>query len=163
MGRQVPIRAGVGASSPTGAGVCACGRTGGFPLAPSPLRIATRNNRAPHRVTSPSSAPESARQSPSKGNLLRQSCPLSMQAVWLSARPPAPPSGSRRTDEAWICTCGRTNGLSSGQTIGVARTAMRYPPSAHQTLAEQESAPAFQRLFSHQKRPPTPPASSLFL
>ena len=41
MGRQVPIRAGVGASGPAGGGVCACGRTGGFPLAPSPLRIAT--------------------------------------------------------------------------------------------------------------------------
>ena len=99
MGRQVPIRAGVGASGPTGgrAGVCACGRTGGFPLAPSPLRIATRSNRAPHRAASPAPAPESARQSPPKGNCLRQSCRLSMQAGW----------------------------LSSGQTIGAVRTAVR--------------------------------------
>ena len=99
MGRQVPIRAGVGASGPTGgrAGVCACGRTGGFPLAPSPLRIAPRSNRAPHRAASPAPAPESARQSPPKGNCLRQSCRLSMQAGW----------------------------LSSGQTIGAVRTAVR--------------------------------------
>ena len=41
--------------SPPGAGVCACGRTGGFPLAPSPLRIATRSNRAPHGTASPNS------------------------------------------------------------------------------------------------------------
>ena len=43
------------------------------------------------------SAPESARQSPPKGNCLRQSCRLSMQAGW----------------------------LSSGQTIGAVRTAVR--------------------------------------
>ena len=30
MGRQVPIRAGVGASGPAGGGVCACGRTKGL-------------------------------------------------------------------------------------------------------------------------------------
>ena len=82
--------------SPPGAGVCACGRTGGFPLAPSPLRIATRSNRAPHRAASPSPAPESARQAPLRGNCLRQSCCLMLQAGGLSARPPAPPSGSRR-------------------------------------------------------------------
>ena len=93
-------RAAVGASVPTGgrAGVCACGRTGGFPLAPSPLRIATRSNRAPHRAASPAPAPESARQSPPKGNCLRQSWRLSMQAGWLSARPPAPPSGRTRRE-----------------------------------------------------------------
>ena len=62
------------------AGVCACGRTGGFPLAPSPLRIATRSNRAPHRAASPAPAPESARQSPPKGNFVRQSCLLLLQA-----------------------------------------------------------------------------------
>ena len=50
--------------APLGAGLCACGRTGGFPLAPSPLRIATRSNRAPHRAASPAPAPESARQAP---------------------------------------------------------------------------------------------------
>ena len=38
---------------------------GGFPLAPlHPLRIASQNNRAPHRAASPSLAPESARQAP---------------------------------------------------------------------------------------------------
>ena len=50
--------------SPPGAGVCACWRTGGFPLAPSPLRIATRSNSAPHRAASPAPAPKSARQAP---------------------------------------------------------------------------------------------------
>ena len=93
MGRPVPIRAGVGASAPTGAGVCACGRTGGFPLAPSPLRIATRNNRAPHRVTSPSSAPESARQALSKGNFLRQSCLLSCKQGGFTLAPLHPLRG----------------------------------------------------------------------
>ena len=42
------------------------------------------------------SAPESARQAPLRGNCLRQSCCLMLQAGGLSARPPAPPSGSRR-------------------------------------------------------------------
>ena len=67
--------------TPPGAGDCACGRTGGFPLAPlHPLRIATRSNQAPHRAASPSPAPESARQAPPRGDFLRQSCRLLMQA-----------------------------------------------------------------------------------
>ena len=60
---------------------------GAFRSPPAPLRIATRSNRAPHRAARPSPAPESARQAPSKGNCLRQSCLLLVQAGWLSARP----------------------------------------------------------------------------
>ena len=71
------------------------------------------------------SAPESARQSSSKGNFLRLSYCLMLLAGWLSARPPAPPSGSRRANGVGVCTCGRTKGLSSGQTIGAVRTAVR--------------------------------------
>ena len=58
------------------------------------------SGRQPHPL-----APESARQSPSKGNFLRQSCPLSMQAGWLSARPPAPPSDrhSKQSSAPWGC------------------------------------------------------------
>ena len=76
LGRQVPIRAGVGASGPA------------------------------------------------KGNCLRQRCHLSLQCRVAFRSPPAPPSGSRRTN-AGVCACGRTKGLSSGQTIGAARTAVR--------------------------------------
>ena len=39
---------------------------------PAPLRIATRNNRVPHRAASPAPAPESARHATAKGNFLRQ-------------------------------------------------------------------------------------------
>ena len=131
--------------APPGAGDCACGRTGGFPLAPSPLRIASQSNRTPHRAASPLPAPESARQAPPRGisygkvvtyrckqggfplaplhplriasqnnralhraaspfpapesarqapwgTCLQQSCCLMLQAGWLAARPPAPPS-----------------------------------------------------------------------
>ena len=61
---------------------------------------------------------------PRHGELLTATLLPMMQAGWLSARPPAPPSGSRRTN-AGVCACGRTKGLSSGQTIGAARTAVR--------------------------------------
>ena len=73
MGRQVPIRAGVGASSPIKGEFLTAKLTfidamqGAFRSPPAPLRIATRSNRAPHRAASPSSAPESARQTPSRG------------------------------------------------------------------------------------------------
>ena len=53
--------------TPPGAGDCACGRTGGFPLAPlHPLRIATRSNRAPHGTASPNPR-RSRRVSPTGG------------------------------------------------------------------------------------------------
>ena len=79
------------------------------------------------------SAPESARQSPSKGNFLRQSCLLSMQCRGLSARPLHPFGSPAETIECpmgrqvpiragvgasgpaggRVCTCGRTKGLSA--------------------------------------------------
>ena len=79
--------------SPPGAGVCACGRTGGFPLAPSPLRIATRSDRAPHRAASPSPAPESARHSPPR---VISSAKLLLVAASRGAfrSPPCTPFGS---------------------------------------------------------------------
>ncbi len=73
-------------------GGCACGRTGGFPLAPSPLRFASRSNRAPHRAASPAPAPESVRQAPTKGNFLRQGCLLSCKQG--AFRSPPVPFGS---------------------------------------------------------------------
>ena len=98
-----------------GAGDCACGRTGGFPLAPSPLRFASRSNRAPHRAASPAPAPESVRQAPTKGNFLRQGCLLSCkQGAFRS--PPAP---------LRAVVGEKTQGLSSGQTLGAVRTAVR--------------------------------------
>ena len=116
--------------TPPGAGDCACGRTGGFPLAPlHPLRIATRSNQAPHRAASPSPAPESARQAPPRGDFLRQSCRLPMQAGGLSARPLHPFGES-------ACQWGRGMrlrahwGLSSGQPIGAAPALPRAALSA---------------------------------
>ena len=101
--------------APPGAGDCACGRTGGFPLAPSPLRFASRSNRAPHRAASPAPAPESVRQAPTKGIFLRQGCLLSCkQGAFRS--PPAP---------LRAVVGEKTQGLSSGQTIGAVRTAVR--------------------------------------
>ena len=50
---------------------------------------------------------------------------------WIPASlrsPPAPPSGSRRTNGAGVCACGRTKGLSSTQTISAARTTVRTAP-----------------------------------
>ena len=82
--------------SPPGAGVCACGRTGGFPLAPSPLRIATRSNRAPHGTASPNPR-RSRRVIPHRGDLLT----------------------------AKLFHIAASRGLSSGQTIGAARTDVR--------------------------------------
>ena len=99
MGRPVPIRAGVGASIPAGAGVCACGRTGGFPLAPSPLRAVVGEK------------PHGYKYSGRKAG----GFPLA----------PCTPSGSQRANGEKLCACGRTKGLSSGQTIGAARTAVR--------------------------------------
>ena len=63
---------------------------------PAPLRIASEVNEHPMKVTSPSLTPESARQVPAKGIRVGRGC-----------------------------ACGRTKGLSSGQTIGAARTAVR--------------------------------------
>ena len=148
MGRQVPIRAGVGASGPTGgrAGVCACGRTGGFPLAPSPLRIATRSNRAPHRAASPAPAPESARQSPPKGNCLRQSCRLSMQAGWLSARPPAPPFGPHSARKPQ----GKQSGKNMRGFLGANNRRVR--PHREQGIAPAGAQNAFLKA-KHQRGP----------
>ena len=56
-------------------------KQGGFPLAPlHPLRIVSEVNKYPMKDASPLPAPESARQSPSKGNFSRQSCLLLLQA-----------------------------------------------------------------------------------
>ena len=62
-------------------------KQGAFRSPPAPLRIASEVNEYPMKVTSPTPAQESARQAPPKGNFLRQSCRLSIQAGWLSARP----------------------------------------------------------------------------
>ena len=75
------------------------------------------------------SAPESARQAPSKGNFLRQSCLLSMQC----------------------------RGLSSGQTIGAARTAVRSACC----LPELRVANRLRRLYPLDTRFPSFPFGNL--
>ena len=62
------------------------------------------------------SAPESARQSPAMGIYLRQSCRLQLQAGGIPLAPCTPSDRSRRKN---------SQGLSSGQTIGAVRTAVR--------------------------------------
>ena len=126
LGRQVPIRAGVGASDPH-RGIALRSEQGAFRSPPAPLRIASEVNKYPMKVTSPTPTQESARHAPSKGNSLRQSCPLAMQAGW----------------------------LSSGQTIGAARTAVR--PAC--CLPELRGANRLRRLYPLDTRfPPFPPA-----
>ena len=99
MGRPVPIRAGVGASGPTGAGVCACGRTGGFPLAPRPLRIATRSNRAPLGTASPNSR-RSRRVNPHQGESLTAKLSFSDAKQGAFRSPPAPLRIANRSNRA---------------------------------------------------------------
>ena len=109
------------------------------------------SGRQPHPL-----APESARQAPTKGEFLAAELPLFMQAGWLSARPPAPPSGSRRTN-AGVCACGRTKGLSSGQTIGAVRTAVRSACC----LPELRVANRLRRLYPLDTRFPSFPFGNL--
>ena len=133
-------RAGVGASSPTGAGICACGRTGGFPLAPSPLRIATRSNRAPHGTASPNPR-RSRRVIPRHGELLTATLLPMMQAGGFPLAPCTPSDRSRREN---------SQELSSGQTIGAARTRRKN----HGVNIPTESAGAFLKA-NHQRGPPS--------
>ena len=100
------------------------------------------------------SAPESARQAPPKGNFLRQSCRLSMQAG-----APCTPSGSRRVRPRRGQGRGlrlRAHwGLSSGQTIGAVRTAVRSACC----LPELRGANRLRRLYPLDTRFPLfPPA-----
>ena len=82
-------------------GVCACGRTGGFPLASSPLRIANRNNRAPHRAASPLFAPTPARQPPPIQNNPRQEIPSPPGAVRMFCYPFTAPAITPDTMYFW--------------------------------------------------------------
>ena len=83
-------------------GVCACGRTGGFPLAPlHPLRIATRSNRAPHRAASPLLAPTPARHPPPIQNDPRQEIPSPPGAVRMFCYPFTAPAITPDTMYFW--------------------------------------------------------------
>ena len=111
-------------------------KQGAFRSPPAPLRIASEVNEYPMKVISPSLTPESARHSPSKGNFLGRGFSLrSKQGAFRS--PPAPPSGSRRTDEAWICACGHAGRFPRGKQSScpvphhippVPRTHYPHPP-----------------------------------
>ena len=84
------------------AGGCACGRTGGFPLAPlHPLRIATRSNRAPHRAASPLLAPTPARHPPPIQNDPRQEIPSPPGAVRMFCYPFTAPAITPDTMYFW--------------------------------------------------------------
>ncbi len=129
--------------APPEAVVCACRRTGGFPrgkqsarpaLPCAPLVVCLNFG----SLTAFGGCAHWARAS------LRSPSPLravvgenptgykysGRKAGWLSARPPAPPSGSRRVNPRRgqeACACEHTKGLSSGQTIGAVRTAVCLP------------------------------------
>ena len=114
-------------------------KQGGFPLAPSPLRIATRSNRAPLGTASPSPAPESARQSPPKGNFLRQSCRLSMQTGGF-------PRGKQSARFALPCVplvvCLNSGSLTAfGGCIHWIPASLRSPQSPSDRLPKQSSVP----------------------
>ena len=121
-----------------------------------PLRIANRSNRAPRRAASSVLAPQSARQTPSKGNFLRQSCCLMLLAGGFPLAP-CTPSGNRRANGAGICAYGRVKGLSSGQTIGAARTAVRFACC----LPERPVANRLRRLYPLDARFPSFPFGNL--
>ena len=108
--------------APPGAGDCACGRTGGFPLAPGPSDRHP-NNRAPHRAASPSLAPVSARQALPRGiaygKVVVYRC---KQGAFRS--PPAPLRGVGVSTGREYVPAGAPKGLPRGKTIGAARAAV---------------------------------------
>ena len=115
---------------------------------------------------------------PRHGELLTATLLPMMQAGWLSARPPAPPSDRhpKQSSAPWdgqsqsapesarqpnrgrgVCACGRTKGLSSGQTIGAARTAVRSACC----LPELRVANRLRRLYPLDTRFPSFPFGNL--
>ena len=110
--------------APPGAGDCACGRTGGFPLAPSPLRIANRSNRAPHGTASPNPR-RSRRVRPHQGGI---SCDKVVACRCKQGGFPLAPLHPLRgvgvsTGREYV-PAGASKGLPRGKTIGTARAAV---------------------------------------
>ena len=100
------------------------------------------------------SAPESARQAPPRGFAYSKVVAYKLLAGGFPLAP-CTPSGSRRAHGSMVCACGRTKGLSSGQTIGAVRTAVR--PAC--CLPERPVAIRLRRLYLLDTRFPTfPPA-----
>ena len=79
----------------------------------------------------------------------------SVSAPWDGQSQFAPESARQTLPGAEVCACGRTKGLSSGQTIGAVRTAVR--PAC--CLPELQVANRLRRLCPPSTRfPPFPPA-----
>ena len=130
LGRPVPIRAGVGASGPpTGESLCGASRglssgqtIGAVRTAVRPacclpeLRVANRLRRLyPLDTRFPSFPPAPLR-------IASEVNEYPMKVI----SPSLMPESARQTlPGAGVCACGRTKGLSSGQTIGAVRTAVR--------------------------------------
>ena len=107
------------------------------------------SGRQPHPL-----APESARQAPPRGFAYSKVVAYKLLAGGFPLAP-CTPSGSRRAHGSMVCACGRTKGLSSGQTIGAVRTAVR--PAC--CLPERPVAIRLRRLYLLDTRFPTfPPA-----
>ena len=81
----------------------------------------------------------------------------SVSAPWDGQSQSAPESARQSPPGAGVCACGRTKGLSSGQTIGAARTAVR--PAC--CLPELRVANRLRRLYPLDTRFPTFPPSPL--
>ena len=141
------------------------------------LSFASKESTIPRRGGSPIHSRRSRRvRPPPRGNFLRQSClssckqggfplaplhPLriatrSNRAPLRAASPsPAPETARQAPSGAEVCACGRTKGLSSGQTIDAARTAVR--PAC--CLPELRVANRLRRLYPLDTRFPSfPPA-----
>ena len=125
-GGSPTTRAGVGASIPTGAGVCACGHTKG--LSARPLEtFGHRSWRETHRTASPN--PHCSRRiMPPVGNFLRQSCCSPTQAGGFPLAPCTPSDRSRRNFD------GMNRELSSGAN----HRRGPYPPPSNPIALRKE-------------------------
>ena len=102
-------------------------------------------------------APESARQSPSKGNFFGRGFALRSKQGGFPLAPLHPLRGVGVSMGQGACACEHTKGLSSGQTIGAARTAVRSACC----LPELRVANRLRRLYPLDTRFPSFPFGNL--
>ena len=111
--------------------VACCCKQGGFPLAPlHPLRIATRNNRAPHGTASPY---------PRRGEFLTAKLSFN-EAMQGAFRSPPVPFGPGWRENPWPCLLAEnTNGFPRGKQS--ARPSLSENP--HRNIFPSGNPPSF--------------------